>query len=93
MKLEEMIQKYKKAIGKVYSLEELEEIFKTNPECEYAIRNLIPLLNLEQEMFCKNCVSEKYQPTQTCRFCIDSESILTSLTCCTGCSKLPNLDK
>jgi hypothetical protein len=31
---------------------------------------------------------EKYDLNQTCSFCENPESILTPLTCCTGCSKL-----
>jgi hypothetical protein len=31
-----------------------------------------------------------YRADQTCRFCLDPESILTQETCCTGCSRLKN---
>lgn len=49
MRVQEIIEKYRKAINAVYTEEELHKIIKDNPEFEYAIRNIIPLLNLQPE--------------------------------------------
>lgn len=37
-----------------------------------------------------NSFYNKYIKEQECRFCLDSDFILTPETCCTGCSKLKN---
>lgn len=49
MKVNEIIEKYRKAISKVYTDEDLQNLFEEYPECKYAILNLVPLLNYQPE--------------------------------------------
>lgn len=49
MKVEEIIEKYRKAINKVYTQEEIDDIINLYPECEHALINLMPLLNIHPE--------------------------------------------